>query len=145
MSLWTIKKKELVPVLRRLVLSPCLHAVMTVAQGLPVTPIPKELLVTTMRNDMVNVRCLNVPSFLHALHAQRVCLDVLLPGFPPSCSVPSARSGPHLFRMQCCMFRAVFLSLWDQSGAPLLCTGMIGCSWHTSFLPLKKPHGPNCP
>ena len=126
-------------VLRHLVLSPRLDTVMTMAEGLPVTPVPEELLITAMRNDVVNVRCLHVPSYLRALHAQRVRLKVLLPGFPPSRSVTSARCGPHLFRMQCCMFRAVFLSLWDQSGAPLLCTGMIGCSWHTSFLPSKSP------
>ena len=80
------------------------------AQGLPVTPIPKELLVTTMRNDMVNVRCLNVPSFLHALHAQRVHLEELLPGFLPGGSIASARSGPHFLWVQCFVTVTVFLS-----------------------------------
>ena len=88
-----------VMILRRLVLSSRLHAVMAMTQGLPVAPVPEELLVTTMRNDVIDIRCLHEPSFLHALHAQRVCLKVLLPGFPPSRSVTSPRCGPHLFWM----------------------------------------------
>ena len=86
-------------VLWRLVLSSCFHTVMAVAKGLPVTPIPEELLVTTMRNDMVNVRRLHVQPFLHTFHAQGVHFKVLLPGFPPISSVASARCGPHLFWM----------------------------------------------
>ena len=77
---------------RRLVLSSRLHTVMTMAEGLPVVPVPEELLITTMRDDMVDIRCLHVPSFLHALHTQRMRLKVLLPGFLPSSSVASARS-----------------------------------------------------
>ena len=86
-------------ILRRLILPPRLDTVMAMAQGLPVAPVPEELLITTVRNDVVDVRCLHVPSFLHALHTQWVRLKVLLPGFPPSRSVTSARCGPHLFRM----------------------------------------------
>lgn len=61
-------------ILRHLILSPGLHAVVAVAQGLPVTSVPEKLLVTTVRNDVVDVRCFDVPAFLHALHTQRVHL-----------------------------------------------------------------------
>ena len=97
-------------VLRRLILSPRFHAVMTVTQSLPVAPIPEQLHVTTVRNDVVDVRCLHVRPFLHTLHTQRVHLQVLLPGLSPSCSVASARSGPHLFRVHGLMLLAVLLS-----------------------------------
>ena len=85
----------LIMVLRCLILSPCLHAVMSVTQCLPVASIPEELPVTAVRNDVVDVRRLHVPSFLHALYAQRVHLQVLLSGLAPSSSVTSSGSAPH--------------------------------------------------
>lgn len=97
-------------ILRRLVLSSRLHAVMAMTQGLPVAPVPEELWVTTMRNDMINVRRLHEPSFLHALHAQRVCLKVLLPGFLPRTAVASARSGTYLLGVHRLVSVAILLS-----------------------------------
>jgi hypothetical protein len=84
--------------------------VVAVAKGLPVAPVPEELLVTTMRNDVIDIRCLHEPSFLHALHAQRVCLKVLLPGFLPRTAVASARSRPYLFWMHRLVTVAILLS-----------------------------------
>ena len=43
---------------------------MAMAQGLPVAPVPEELLITTVRDYMVNIRCLHVSAFLHALRTQ---------------------------------------------------------------------------
>lgn len=86
-------------VLRRLILSPRLDAVMPMAQGLPVTPVPEEFMVTTVRGDVVDVSRPDVPTFLHALHAQRVCLKVLLSGSLPGSSVPSSGSTPYFLRM----------------------------------------------
>ena len=83
-------------IFRHLVFSPSFDTVVAVAKGLPVVPVPEELLITTMRNDVVDVRCLHVPSFLHALHTHRVRLKVLLPGLAPSSSVTSSGSGPYL-------------------------------------------------
>ena len=97
-------------ILRRLILTPRLHAVMAMTQGLPVTPVPEELLVTTMRNNVVNVRCLRVPSFLHALHTQWVRLKVLLPGLLPSSTITSTRSRPYLFRVHRLVTVTILLS-----------------------------------
>ena len=97
-------------ILRRLILSPRFHAVVPVAKGLPVTSVPEELLITTVRNDVVDVRRLNVPSFLHALYAQRVCLKVLLPGFLPRTAVASARSGTYLLGVHRLVSVAILLS-----------------------------------
>ena len=96
-------------ILRRLVLSPRLHAMVPMAKGLPVASIPEELLVTTVRNDVVDVRRLLIPSFLHALHAQRVLPKVLLPGLSPGSSIASSSSGPYLFLVQCFMAITVLL------------------------------------
>ena len=57
-------------ILRRLILPPRLDTVMAMAQGLPVAPVPKQLLVPTMWYDVVDVRCLHVSAFLHALRTQ---------------------------------------------------------------------------
>ena len=61
-------------ILGRLILSPGLPRMAPVAQGLPVAPVPEQFHVATMRNDMIHIRCLHVPAFLHALCAQRVLL-----------------------------------------------------------------------
>ena len=97
-------------ILRCLVLSPRFYTVVTMAKGLPVAPVPEELLVTTMRNDVIDIRCLHEPSFLHALHAQRVCLKVLLPGFLPRTAVASARSGTYLLGVHRLVSVAILLS-----------------------------------
>ena len=97
-------------ILRRLILPPRLDTVMAMAQGLPVAPVPEELLVTTVRNDVIHVRRLNVPSFLHALRTQRMRLKVLLPGFLPRTAIASARSRPYLFWMHRLVSFAILLS-----------------------------------
>ena len=97
-------------ILRCLVLSPCFHTVVTMAKGLPVAPVPEELLITTVRNDVIHVRRLNVPSFLHALYAQRVHLKVLLPSPLPSSTVTSARCGTYFFWMHRLVSVAILLS-----------------------------------
>ena len=97
-------------ILRCLVLSPRFHTVVTMAKGLPVAPVPEQLLVTTVGNDVIHVRRLNVPAFPHTLHTQRVRLKVLLPSFLPSSSVASARSRPYLFWMHRLVTVAILLS-----------------------------------
>lgn len=43
-------------------------------QGLPVLTVPEQLLISSMRNDMINHRSLGVSALLHALSTQRVTL-----------------------------------------------------------------------
>jgi hypothetical protein len=38
--------------------------VMAVAQGLPVALVPEELLISSVRDDVINVGCLDVLAFL---------------------------------------------------------------------------------
>lgn len=122
------------------VLSPRFYAVVPVAQGLPVAPVPEELLVTTVRNDMVDVCCLHIPAFLHALYTQWVGLKVMLPGFLPSATIASTTCTPHFFRMHWLMCLTVFRSIGNQRSA----AGMLArrfrttrhhCSQGRSFFP----------
>ena len=80
------------------------------AESLPVASVPEELLVSTVRNDVIHVRRLYVPAFLHALYAQRVHLKVLLPGFLPRTAVTSARCGTYFFWMHRLVSVAILLS-----------------------------------
>ena len=97
-------------ILGRLILPPRLDTVVPVAQGLPVALIPEELLISTVRNNVVDVRCLHVPTFLYALHTQRVRLKVLLPGLLPSSTITSTRSRPYLFRVHRLVTVTILLS-----------------------------------
>ena len=64
----------------------CLLIVVRFAQRLPVTLVPEEAAITTVRNDMVDNRRLNVSSLRQAHYAQRMSGKVLfsnpLPGVP---------------------------------------------------------------
>lgn len=44
------------------------------AEGSPVAPVPEELLVASVGNDVVNHRSLDVPALFHTLLAQWVRL-----------------------------------------------------------------------
>ena len=131
---------KLIMILGSLIRPPCLYAVVPVAQGLPVAPVPEELLITTMWNNVVHIRCLHEPAFLHALHAQRVCLQEGFSGFLPSATIASTTCTPHFFRMHWLMCLTVFRSVRNQCGA----TGMAArrfraaghhCSQGSSFFP----------
>ena len=128
-------------ILRRLILSPGFHTVVPVAQGLPVAPVPEELLITTVRNDVIHVRRLNVPSFLHALYAQRVHLKVLLPGFLPSAAVPSPRSGPYFLRVQCFVFLTILLPRRHQGCAAGMLAWDLWFRRHSLLLPHSNGDG----
>lgn len=87
-------------IFRILIFVPGLDAVMAMAERLPVTLVPEELLITSMWNDVVDVGCLDVLAFLHALYAEGMGLKVT-----PACSLPclavaSAAGTPHLLWVQ---------------------------------------------
>ena len=53
------------------------------AQRLPVVPIPEQLLISAMGDDVVNDRCFHVPTISHALNTQRMGGEELLAGLLP--------------------------------------------------------------
>lgn len=62
------------------------------AQGLPVTLIPEEILVSPVREDMVNNCGRRELAFSLALDAQGIPFQVSLPGRPPSGVITTIRS-----------------------------------------------------
>ena len=136
----TILPIRLVMIHRCLILTSRFHAVVTVAQGLPVALVPEQLRITTMRDDMVNVRCLHIPAFLHALHTQRMCLQESFSCFPPSTAIASTTCTPHFFRMHWLMYLTVFRSIGNQRSAAWMFAGRFRtaghhCSQGRSFFP----------
>ena len=60
------------------------------AKGTPVAPVPKQSLITAVRNDVIDHGGLGVPTTLHALLAERVRLQKSTAGFLPSPVITSA-------------------------------------------------------
>lgn len=117
------------------VLSTGLDAVMAMAKGLPVTPVPKESRVTAVRHDVVNIGGLHVLPFLHALHTERVRFEVMLPGSAPCCSVPSVGCAGTVTAVD---KRVLFTVLLPVRNKPRAAGMIAGCVWsarHTSHLP----------
>jgi len=77
-------------VLRGVILISGLDAVVTVAEALPVAPVPEENTVSPVRFDVIDIGRLDVAALLHALHTQRMCLKVTLAGSVPCRAVASA-------------------------------------------------------
>ena len=78
-----------IPIFRILILCPGLRVMALFTQSLPVAPIPKQLLVTAVRNDVVNDRSFGVLTLHHTLDAQRMGFEVLLAGLLPFGTVSS--------------------------------------------------------
>ena len=77
-------------VLRGVILVSGLDAVVTVAEALPVAPVPEENTVSSVRFDVIDIGRLDVASCLHALHTQRIRFKVTLAGSVPCSAVASA-------------------------------------------------------
>ena len=91
-----------------------LDAMMLMAEGLPVTFIPEESLVATVRYDVVNIRGLSVPALLLALSAQRMRLKVTLARLLPCSAVAPLTRAACLLRMQDFVFGAVLRTVWYE-------------------------------
>ena len=136
----TILPIRLVMIHRCLILTSRFHAVVTVPQGLPVALVPEQLRITTVRDDMVNVRCLHIPAFLHALHTQRMCLQKDFSGFPPCIAISTTTCTAYLSGMQRFMHLAVFHSIGNQYRTARMLAGRFRttrhhCSQGSSFFP----------
>ena len=58
------------------ILGQSLPVVTLFAESLPVTLVPEQFLVTTVRLDMIHYRCSDKPTVLHALHTQRMGFQI---------------------------------------------------------------------
>ena len=79
--------QKLVGVFRSAVLSSGFLIVTGLTQRLPVGVAPHQVMVTTMRNDMVNDRCGHILSLRQTLHAQRMLPQVRLADTLPLAAV----------------------------------------------------------
>ena len=83
-------------------------------QRLPVVLIPEQLLIASVRNDVVNHRCLHKSAVSFAHNTQRIVAKI-----PPAFLLPfarvTARGGrPFHFRMQRLVFITIFLSVCNK-------------------------------
>ena len=93
---------------------PGLLVVATLAKCLPVVFIPKECLIASVRNDVVNHRCLHKSAVSFAHYTQRIVPKVTL-AFPLPLARVATRGGrPFCFRMQRLVFITIFLSVCNK-------------------------------
>lgn len=110
----------------------CLDAMMLMTEGLPVTFVPEESLVATVRYDVVNVRGLSVPAFLLALHAQRMRLKVTLARLLPCSAVAPITCAAYLLRMQDFVFSAVLRTVWYEGWTARMLAWILRSRWHVA-------------
>ena len=100
------EKKYSVGIFRSAVLCSGFLIVTRLAQRLPVRIAPHQIMVTTVRNDVVNDRCGHILSLRQTLHTQRMLPQVRLADTLPLAAV-STLGGRRSVRVQGLMFVAV--------------------------------------
>lgn len=71
------------------VLIPCFFIMAAFTKRLPIAFIPEQLLVSSVRNDMIHNRCFGQLSCLFTFSTEWMSHQVMLPGFLPLASVPT--------------------------------------------------------
>ena len=89
------------------VFASCLDAVVSVAEGLPVAFIPEECLVSTVRNDVVNVCGLDISPLPLALHTKWMGGQITLAGLLPATVISAGCCRANLLRVYSFMLLAV--------------------------------------
>ena len=111
-----------VPVLRSAVLISGLLIVMPLTQRLPVVCVPEQPLIPTVRNDVIDYRCLGVATLFLTHHAQWVRSKVSRPSFLPGTVITSGSRRPDFLRMEGFVLCAVFLPGLNQLSASWMTT-----------------------
>lgn len=129
-----IKKYFLIPICGMNILGQSLPVMVFLAKRLPVTSIPKQALISSMRNDVVYHSRLPVSAFLLAHHTQGVRGEVLFPGLLP-CSVVSAASRTaHLLRMEGLVLFTELSSAWHKRRTSRMSAGDLRSRRHFALL-----------
>ena len=123
-----------ISVFRIVVLIPRFDAVVLMAEWLPVALVPEELLVSSVRNDVVHVCCLDVLAFLHALYAQGVRLKVTLACPLPCLAIASACCRPRLLWVLQLVYLTVLLPVRNEESAARMTARRVGSMRHCFFL-----------
>ena len=117
-----------VSVLRGMIVSPCLNAVMPVTERLPVVLIPEQDAVASVRLDVIDICSLDIASLFHAFHAQRMRFKITLAGFVPCSTVTSAACGAYILRVEGTMLLTVFRTIRNKcctAGMLAWCIGSV--------------------
>ncbi len=118
-----------------------LDAVMTVAEALPIALIPEQHVVSPMRFDVIHIGRLDISSFLHALHTQRMRFKITLACSVPCSTVASASGRACVLRMEGTMLITVFCAVGNERcAAGMLAWGVrsVGHWLHLRLLPRAK-------
>lgn len=107
---------------------------------LPVTPIPEQDGIPPVRHDVVNDRRLDIPSFLLASNAQRICTKECPGLLLPTRAVPFLCCCPLLLTVKRCVLGAVLTSVRNQPCTARVLARCVRSSRHC-FLPSQKPAG----
>ena len=110
-------EQSIVTVCRSAVLAPGLFIVARLAQALPVALVPKHILITSVRSDVVNDCCRGVSSLLQALGTERMLLKVSLADLLPCGGVAALACCPSVFGMHRLMLSTILLSVFNKHSA----------------------------
>ena len=124
-----------VGVRRSVILPPGFPVMTRFTERLPIAPIPEQLLVAAVWNNVIHNRCFGIASLLHAFHTQRVALKKCSARLLPAASVAALCSRPCYFRMELLVFLAKLCSRLHKLWTAGVSTGDSWFPWH-----LRLPH-----
>ena len=116
------------------------------AEALPITLIPEESIVSTVRLDVVNIGRLDVASLFQTLHTKRMRFEVPLACLVPSCTVSTTTCGACVLRMKGTMLITVLSAVRNKlctAGMSAWCLRSAG-HWHC-LLPYHCDRGGSDP
>ena len=113
------------------------QVMMSYTEWLPVALVPEQLLVATVRHDMVHHGCLGVTPLLYALHAQRMLPEVGFAYPLPFAGVATAGCGASRFWMERTVLVTVLFPTLHQLWAAGMPTRMLRFVRHPDHSPLK--------
>ena len=109
------------------------------AERLPVAPVPEQLLVAAVWNNVIHNRCIGIASLLQALHAQWMALEEGFAGLLPAAAIAALRRRPCHLRMEGLVFLAELCPWLNQFWTARVSTRNSWSLWHPSFLPRQQP------
>lgn len=117
-------------VLRGVILVSGFDAVVTVAEALPVAPVPEENTVSSVRFDVIDIGRLDVAALLHALHTQRMCFKVTLAVSVPCCAVAATACRPCVLRMEGAVLVTVLRAVENECSTAGMSARCVRSAWH---------------
>lgn len=127
-----------VPVLYVPVFGHRLMVMATLAKGLPVLLVPKQIRIATMRLDMIYNGCRDEPTFLFASDTPGMTFQEKLPGFLPFSPVATQHRTLPFALAPLFMFVTIFSPIRHQLWASRISARCLRSSWHSYHLRHQK-------